>query len=65
MKTNIFTKIGTFFNEVKNEMKKVNWPSREATIKNTMAVVGISFVVAVFLGGLDYMFSKLLNILIS
>ena len=61
---NIFINIGSFFEEVKTEMKKVNWPTKKETIKNTTAVLGISFVVAVFLGGLDFVFTKILNIFI-
>lgn len=62
---NIFASIGTFFHEVRIEMKKVDWPSREETIKDTIAVLSISLVVAVFLGGLDFLFSKMLNFFIS
>ena len=61
---NIFVNIGSFFREVKVEMKKVSWPTKKETIRNTMAVIGISFVVAVFLGGLDFIFTKVLNIFI-
>ncbi len=63
--TKFFKKIGSFFNEVKVQMKKVDWPTKEETIKDTVAVISISFVVAVFLGGLDYLFGKLINIFIS
>ena len=61
---NIFLSIGSFFREVKIEMKKVSWPTKNDTIKNTGAVIGISFAVAVFLGGLDLVFTKVLNIFI-
>ena len=60
----IFINTGSFLGEVKSEMKKVSWPTKKETIKNTSAVLGISFVVAVFLGGLDFIFSKILNIFI-
>jgi preprotein translocase subunit SecE len=54
-------KITGFLKEVRLEMKKVNWPSREETIKYTLIVIGVSLVVAIYLGGLDYIFSFLLN----
>ncbi len=60
----IFINTGSFFREVKVEMKKVSWPTKKETTKNTMAVLGISFIVAVFLGGLDFIFTKVLNIFI-
>lgn len=59
--TNIPTKIVTFLKEVKLEMKKVNWPTRDETIKYTLLVIGISIAVAVFLGGIDFSFTALLN----
>jgi len=54
-------KIVTFLKEVRLEMKKVNWPTREETIKYTLIVIGISVVVAVYLGGLDVLFITLLE----
>ncbi|MFH1036926.1 MAG: preprotein translocase subunit SecE [Patescibacteria group bacterium] len=57
----IFTKITTFFKEVAIEMKKVNWPTRQETIKYTLIVLGISVGVAIYLGGLDFLFTTILN----
>jgi len=42
-------------------MKKVNWPTKEETIKYTLIVIGISVVVAIFLGGFDILFTTLLE----
>jgi len=50
-----------FLKEVKMEIKKINWPTREETIKHTLIVIGASLVVAIFLGGIDYVLSVLLN----
>ena len=61
---NIFSRIGPFFKEVYLEIKKVNWPTKEETIKYTLIVIGVSAAVAAFLGGLDFIFSRLLNIFI-
>jgi len=54
-------KIIVFLKEVKTEMKKVNWPTRQETIRYTLIVIGISVVVAAFLGSLDLLFTFLLN----
>lgn len=54
-------KIVQFFQEAKAEVKKVNWPSRRDTINYTLVVIATSVVVAVFLGGLDYVFGYLLK----
>ena len=51
---NPLSKITTFFKEVGLEMKKVNWPTKKDTLINTLTVISISLVAALFLGGLDY-----------
>jgi len=57
----MITKIITFLKEVKLEIKKVNWPTRQETIRYTLIVIGISAAVAMFLGVLDFIFTTLLN----
>jgi len=59
--TNISKKITTFLREAFLEMKKVNWPTKNETLKYTLIVIGISVAVAVFLGALDFIFTTLLN----
>ncbi len=56
-----FGKIITFFKEVRMEMKKVNWPTREQTLRYTLIVLGVSVAVALFLGGMDFIFNLLLR----
>ena len=55
------SKIITYLKEVRVEMKKVNWPTRQETLKYTLIVVGISVAVAVFLGSIDFIFITFLN----
>jgi preprotein translocase subunit SecE len=57
----IFTKITNFLKETRVEMKKVNWPTRKETIKYTLIVIGLSFAIAFFLGGLDLLFTFLIS----
>lgn len=59
--SNIPNKITTFLKEVRLEMKKVNWPNRQETIRYTLIVIGISVAVAIYLGGLDFIFTTILN----
>lgn len=58
---NLFTKSISFLKEVKLEIKKVNWPSKEETLKHTLIVIGASMAVAGFLGGFDKLFQFLLE----
>jgi preprotein translocase subunit SecE len=56
-----FNKITIFLKEVRLEMKKVNWPTRQETIRYTLIVLGISIATAAFLGSLDFIFTRILN----
>jgi len=57
----LLRKIGTFLKETKVEMKKVNWPTRKQATKYTLIVIGVSLAVAIFLGGLDFLFTTLIS----
>lgn len=57
----MFQRITQFLREARVELKRVNWPTRQETIRMTLVVVGVSAAVALFLGGLDYVFSVVLN----
>ena len=48
-----------FIREVTSELKKVTWPTRQETIKLTIAVVAISVAVGAFIGGLDALLVKI------
>ncbi|MDP3727319.1 MAG: preprotein translocase subunit SecE [bacterium] len=50
-----------FIKEARIELKKVTWPTRQQTLRYTVAVIAMSLVVAAFLGGLDMFFTFLLN----
>ena len=57
----MITKIITFLKEVKLEAKKINWPTKQETLRYTLIVIGITVIVATFLGGLDFIFTTLLS----
>lgn len=50
-----------FLKEVRAELKKVTWLSRRETVKYTLIVLGVTFVLAMFLGSLDFFFSWFLT----
>lgn len=58
-------KITEYFKETKTELKHVIWPSRMQTVYYTLIVIGLSFLVAYFLGLFDFIFSKGLEKLIG
>ncbi len=57
--------IFSFFNEVKEELLKVTWPSREQTVRYTILVVIVAVAVGLFLGGLDYILTALTALLLK
>ena len=57
----MLNRLTTFLKEAKVELKKVTWPTREDTIRYTITVIVISAAVAMFLGGLDFVFQYILN----
>ena len=59
------SKITEYFKETKAELKHVNWPGRKQTFYYTVIVVILSILVAYFLGFFDFIFSSVLQKLIS
>jgi preprotein translocase subunit SecE len=57
-------KMKTFFQESVQELKRVNWPSRQETLQLTLAVIFVSLAVAIYLGVLDFIFTSILELII-
>lgn len=55
----------TFFKEVKTELSKVTWPKRPEVIKLTAVVIGVSALVGIYLGGLDFVFAKGIELILK
>ena len=55
----------SFFKEVQDELKKVVWPKRDEVIRLTFVVIFISLVVGFFLGGIDLVLVKLVEIFLN
>lgn len=47
-------RVRKIFDDTRAEMKKITWPDRETTRNLTIVVIGISVVLGVLLGGIDY-----------
>ncbi len=57
----IIEKISKFLVEVKKELLKVTFLSKEDLIKHTISVILVSLAFAAFLGGIDYIFMYLIK----
>ncbi len=60
----MFNRIKNFFNESRTEIRHVNWPTRDEAIRLTAVVIGLSLVLAAFLGLSDYAFTSLVKYLV-
>lgn len=55
-KVNIFVRIKRYFKEIRNEMRKVAWPTRSEVISFTMVVLATVIILAFIVGVLDVIF---------
>ena len=54
-------RLARYLREVRSEMSKVIWPSREQAFKLTMIVIAVMIVMAIYLGLLDFIFGSLIQ----
>jgi preprotein translocase subunit SecE len=57
-------RLTTFLQDSRQELKRVNWPTRKETAKYTLFVIAFSIIIAVFLGILDFGFMQIIENLI-
>lgn len=50
-----------FLSEVRMELSKVAWPTRNEVIKLTMIVFLVSIILGAYVGGLDILFTRILT----
>lgn len=61
----MFNKTKTFLKEVKIELKKVVFPGREEVIGSTKVVLILVLITALFLGVIDMLLSRIIEIVIK
>lgn len=64
-KQGFFKKIINFGTEVKQEVRKVTWPTRSELYGGTIVIVFVLVVLCVALGGLDAVFSRVMETVMS
>lgn len=60
----MFERINIFLQESRQELKRVNWPTRAETMRYTIFVIAFSIGIAVFLGIIDFIFLQVLDRLV-
>ena len=54
-----------YIRETRGELRKVTWPTREESQRLTAIVLGVTALMALFLGVLDFIFSSGMESLVS
>lgn len=62
--TKNYAKIKKFIIEVQTELKKVSWSTRQELISATFVVIVITGMLTLFIGAVDFVFSKALSLMI-
>lgn len=57
-------RIGRYFREVRSELRKVVWPTRQELVTYTIVVLVTVAIVSLFLGIVDIAISELLTLLV-
>ncbi len=58
-------KIANFFKDIKIEMIKVSWPTRDELIGSTVIVLISLAILSAFIGVCDIILSKIVNIIMA
>lgn len=58
----MFEKISQFLSDVKLEMSKVNWPTREELMDSTKVVMAFSAIMGVLIFAIDQVLTRILGV---
>lgn len=53
--------IASFFVDVREEIKKISWPTSKQTINTTLLVIAATIVVGLYIGAIDYLLTILIK----
>lgn len=58
------SRLGNYIRDTQAEMKHVSWPTQKQALIYTALVIGVSILVALFTGAMDYIFTGVLNMVV-
>ena len=61
----MIAKVQNFFGEVLAEMKKVSWVTRQELLDATLIVIFSSLILGIFVGVIDFVYSKGVSVIIK
>jgi preprotein translocase subunit SecE len=59
----MFKKISNFFQDVRQEMSKVSWPTRSELKGTTIVVIVVTVILSLFIFGVDKILQVILDII--
>jgi preprotein translocase subunit SecE len=57
--------VTAYLMEIKSELSRVTWPTRNEVVRLTLTVFLISAGIGLYVGGFDFLFTKLLTVLVA
>ncbi len=64
-KPGFFAKVGKFLRELKSEVSKIVWPTPKQVLNNTLVVIAVVLLSAIFIGAIDALFKFLAGLIVS
>jgi preprotein translocase subunit SecE len=64
-KTGFFSRIGQRIKDIRAEVKRIVWPSKEQVKNNTFVVIVVSLIAALIVFGLDTIFGVILRLILG
>jgi preprotein translocase subunit SecE len=64
-KPKITDRVKEYFIDTRGELRKVTWPTRKQATNLTLIVLAVTLVMALFLGGVDWVFANLIALILS
>ena len=61
----MFKKIANFYADVKSEMQKVSWPTREELLNSTLIVAAVSLLFTIYIFGVEYILAATMRFLMN
>ena len=61
----VYGKSVQFFYDVRSELRKVTFPNRKETLASTAVVIVVVFIIAIYLGVVDFILSMVLGNLLN
>ena len=61
----MLTRLRTFFQEVVLELRKASWPERKEIVESTWVVIVMVVATVAFIGGCDFVMSRLVDIFLK